>query len=903
MKRSLTIICSIVILLTCVVPIWGQTPSTEGQDFWVTFLRRNGDSPKDPELKLTFSSKYNCQVTVNNPTTGYNQTVPVTAGTAVELTGLQNNESSCYSETNETKLTTALHVTATAEISLFAGNYAYKSFDATNVLPVTACRDHYIIQTYPATDHEGKTCQGSHFAIIALEDSVVVDYKLTVPTAGNRTGTQTTPTLMKGEVWYVWSGMKEGDSGDLSGTEVTARDGKKIAVFQGNSQTNIPYAIHSRDHLYSQAMPVAYWGNEFVLSASKMHARDKYRIMAINDGTEVYINSPDGEKELVYTFDFFTNPKHFYEFEIGDYQAYCIDKKNSHYGQLPPPLITDSSCYLTTSCPVGVHLFMVSAQYDSDTYDGSSKDSDPAMLWISPIEQVIKEINFATYQTAQAKYHFVNVVTATSNVPTMTLSGKGNIASYFHPVMGNPSYSFARIEIPHGSYNLKGKMGFLAHVYGYGVEEGYAYSCGSSTVERSISMDDEPVLLDSVSPNMVCINQPIEMKLSIGSNSYSSILWDYGDGITQLVDDGSPRTSHTYTTPGWYDLIAHATYINTCGARADTYTEDVKISFYVNRPDTVKDTRHECVDRDPADPDAPLPPNKYDTIRVDCDTVYIYTIEYGYNSAYKFDTIAQDEFNFHGKKYVLSGDYSITLPNANAQGCDSTINFSVRILTCLALDKQKENPVEFSCETPDILTVPADYIKGDIGHTYYKYKGDTIDLTLEGEAPDYYWTMPIDQLKPGDYKTTIYVEDTICDKTLSFTITFTKQFPAEQAFRYKFNNVLALYNADHNGGYEFVAYQWYVHHAGEPEGFFMPIPGATNWMYTVDSTFTVGDQYYVKLTEDNGAIINTCPYEILTIDYAPAQNNAPAANKQLENGQLRIRREDTIFNIYGLRVR
>lgn len=53
--------------------------------------------------------------------------------------------------------------------------------------------------------------------------------------------------------------MKDNAEGDLSGTYVKARNGKKIAVFQGCPHTNIPYQVKQRDHIFSQAMPTQYW--------------------------------------------------------------------------------------------------------------------------------------------------------------------------------------------------------------------------------------------------------------------------------------------------------------------------------------------------------------------------------------------------------------------------------------------------------------------------------------------------------------------------------------------------------------------------------------------------------------------------------------------------------------------
>ena len=172
----------------------GQT--TEGKDFWVTFMQADQDSNNDLTLSLSISSRKDCQVIISNPFTNYSETISVTANVMepVELyTGnvlAQNARNSmattgkvCYAVNSEQVDTCALHVTATADISLFATNYKKATFDATNVLPTPSLLDEYIIQTYTPSDHDGANAtQGSHFAIIAAEDSTIVDYCLTVMT-------------------------------------------------------------------------------------------------------------------------------------------------------------------------------------------------------------------------------------------------------------------------------------------------------------------------------------------------------------------------------------------------------------------------------------------------------------------------------------------------------------------------------------------------------------------------------------------------------------------------------------------------------------------------------------------------------------------------------------------------
>ena len=54
--------------------------STEGKDFWVTFMQADQDDNNSLKLELSISSRENCQATIENPFTGYSQTVDVVAG-------------------------------------------------------------------------------------------------------------------------------------------------------------------------------------------------------------------------------------------------------------------------------------------------------------------------------------------------------------------------------------------------------------------------------------------------------------------------------------------------------------------------------------------------------------------------------------------------------------------------------------------------------------------------------------------------------------------------------------------------------------------------------------------------------------------------------------------------------
>lgn len=915
MKRIIKSLTIVALFASYCIPSWGQAPSTEGQDFWVTFLQRNQDAKSsDPrELKLTISAREACRVTISHPSltdpivfdVADNSSTEIGTETSVKDINNRNQtltESMCYSSNSETTTQTALHVTATKDISLFAGNYLDKSFDAANILPTPALLDDYLIQTFPPSDHEDKP-QGSHFAIVAVEDNTVVDYVLTAQTKGGKTGKQATQTLKKGDVWYVWTGRGSGDAADLSGTTVKARNGKKIAVFQGCVHTNIPDHVRDRDHLFSQAMPTAYWGSEFGITASRKHRRDIVAVMALNDGTEVYINAKDGEPRLVHTFDFSQDKKHYWTFEIGEELAYCADNEGQSpsHGKLPAPLVIDSSCYLTTSCPAGVHLFMVSNRYDNAVPKVSSDTlvSDPAMLWISPIEQVIKEINFATYHTQQAKFHFMNILTDSANVKTMTWNGQ-SIAKYFHPLMGNPDYSFARIEINEGNHNLKGYTGFLAHVYGYGERESYAYSCGSSTVQRSITFNGMPLMIDSIYSGYFCVDKEIEMKLNIGNNNYESVKWDFGDGTTYTSDANASNkekrsATHAYSIPGWYDLEISAVYVNTCTGKK--HNETMRFSFRVQDAKKIyhKPTKPECK---PEDYDGPTEDIQIEEFG-DCDSIVITPVFYGKESSYEYDQTAEDVAIINGVEYTNSQD--VTWETLNSEGCAHHITCHLTIIKCLDLAITNEPQVQHVC-MGDVYELPYSYdMDGYPGRAVLVrigYAGEA-ELSLAGTSVEDNrrvgkLTLPIEDWEPGMYTAKVQIEDLNCNTIAESPELDIRVYYPQNVFVQKFDNVLAVYAPGNGGnkGYTFTGFQWYCNGVA--------IPYATSAVYSSETPFTPGDVYYVALTNSQNITLPSCEWEIQGKTSMP--NKAPVAEKKLVNQRIHIIIDDRTYDMYGQRV-
>ena len=550
--------------------------STEGKDFWVTFMQADQRTSDDGDwdgnyntlkLSLSISSREDCQVVVSNPYTSYSDTFdvqanvmfPVDVYTGSPLTWDARNAMNttgkvCYSVNSEQIDTCAIHVTSTKNISLFATNYKKATFDATNVLPTASLLNEYIIQTYSPSDHGG-TAQGSHFAIVATEDNTVASYVLSANTMMNYKGdTIVTDTLKAGEVWYVWTGNGDGDSYDLSGTHITAN--KNIAVFQGCPHTNIPHKVKERDHIFSQAMPTKYWGNTFVLTASAGRHKDYVRILALNDETTVYING-----DSVYTFDFVNrDKKQYWEFTIGDQGTYA----------------KDGSCLVTTSCPCATHLFLASKK------DDNVDNGDPSMLWVNPIEQQIDQVTFATYSSSNGTTaHYVNVVTDQPDL--MTITGGASPTMTFKPVSGSSTYHYAQVSLGSEatSYTLKSNgSNFIAHVYGFTKNESYGYSAGGATKQLSQSIFINGIEFSPDKENNLCGKDTVNFECKPDFMP-DSVIWHFGDGAPDVtVYDTTTVVKHYYNGTQDYDATCsiYRNSSNVCVGQSAVSVVKIKVT-------------------------------------------------------------------------------------------------------------------------------------------------------------------------------------------------------------------------------------------------------------------------------------------------------------------------------------
>lgn len=544
-----------------------QTPTTQGREFWVSYMRnghRGGNSnPGYDRISLIVSAKEDCSITISNEYTQYFYTFNVNAGeVSLELVP----DGSAYNSQKDGSANTGLHVVATKEISLYIANEAENSYDASNVLPVSALGTNYLIQSYDSKkiNNEGSgtntysTEVRATLLVVAVEDNTVVDI---IPSAvtdnDHAVGNSYSIELDRGQVYHAMTknGSVDNTDGDFSGTIVTSN--KPIAVFNGNCLAAVPgggNVTAGYDHVFEQAMPTSYWGKRFVVTSTRCPNNmdlgdDEVKVTALTDNTVVTKNG---------------NP--LFSLNAGQSNSFTMSLDN------------EPCAYLESNNPIAVYLYNHSHGTGSGTQYG-----DPSMVWISPVEQTLEDITFSTFSVQQVQYHFVNIVCYSDYVSEMTCDGV-NIASEFVPVPGNNDFSYTRYPISHDVHTLHCPGGFVAHVYGIGVQEGYAYSVGSSAKSLTNVLYVDGVISTELPDDFfVCQNDEVSFRVEANYDDIDHVAWDFGDN----TQGTGQEVTHVFSTSGQMEITSVIyRYMNGSVQPFDTMSVSFLVKPVPNNPET-----------------------------------------------------------------------------------------------------------------------------------------------------------------------------------------------------------------------------------------------------------------------------------------------------------------------------
>lgn len=616
-----------------------QTPTTQGTEFWLSFMRngyRSANGNDAERLTLIASAKRACSVTVTNPYTSLNRTFSIDDNAVVtyiisDVDGYNNQQGGTANK--------GIHVTSTDTISLYIANEAENSYDAANVLPVQALGSHYMIQSNKSLGEQQNHYNENRasFLVIATQDNTEVIITPSCQTwDGHAAGVAYQVNLNAGQCYHVLNrdaGTASNNDGDFTGTLVTSASNKPIAVFNGNCITSVPNNVSAGyDHVFEQAMPTDYWGKRFVVTSiyqkfSGMSA-DVVKITALYDNTTV---TRDGSE--------------FASLNSGQSATFNLE------------LNTNPCSYLEADNPIGVSVYNHSHGSGYGTNYG-----DPSMVWISPVEQTVFEVTFSTFQAEHVEDHFVNLVCYTDHSDDVFLDGVQLNAS-FQPVAAAPEFSYSRFEVQPGAHTLRCPGGFVAYVYGYGDVEGYAYTVGSSAKVLTKQLYVDGVLSTELPEGYtICQNEQVEFRVETNYD-IDHVTWNFGDG-----DMGTGiENSHRFTTPGSFN-VESVIYreMNNEVLPFDT----LSVSVHVNpiQYDTIYSTSCELT-----------PGVYYDTLQSTqgCDSIVCTIMAYGDANVVEIEDVACQEYPFRDSIFTTSGRHEYLVEKQD--GCDSLYVFNLTI--------------------------------------------------------------------------------------------------------------------------------------------------------------------------------------------------------------------------------
>lgn len=926
MKNQIKSLLLVAFMLGTVIPAWGQA-STEGKDFWVanTIVCQppTASSPAFPTIAV--SAQKACTVTITDYAGNQLATANVAAGSwtrfgdntaQIDPADYYLDPSKWYPTANNINATDVwnhadkinnygLHITATENVSVYVimGTPQY-SMDACNALPITALQSEYYLQDlYPYSKDVSKCVTMT--TILATENNTQVVITPKGNTYGkNNNGVPFTITLNKGQTYYLISSV----NAQLAGTHIKAQGGKKIAVYVGSPNTHAPGGVSARDALFEQMMPIDYWGTQFIATRSLQKDGNIIGITATQNGTELKV---DG-----FTQTYINEGETYYIVLQGPSDPYS--KNLSKIVSPIDQVITADAAYIETSCPAAVISYDTGNSFagatNSEIVDGQG---DPSSVWISPIQQKINRITFGACYTKKTKAHFLNVVTETATCSNTKLTAYmgSNGADWSNKLVwtvvpGNPAYSYARVQIGNDQPNinvftLENSKGFIAHVYGNGEDESYAYSAGSAAVEQGVSVNGETFTNGYRSDSKFCMADVVEFDAGIGTDEITRVDWNFGDGTSE--EYSTPYIEHQYLSPGWYDVTAYLYGHQVCTNENEMFLGDVHFSFRVVQQDTLMGTaEYHCLPVDTLldDPERRAyllehGENKIITPEYCYEPVYINYVLYGEHADTTITVEGQDSVKVNGETYSLTQDINYVIPNPKYPNCDLNVNCHIHIIQCLNLSVTNDPnaqhicpgdplPVTYSKSKGDIDGVARLVIPGLLNEAVY------IDNANVGSASLSLPTYSIQ--KPGIYQAQLIVPDLYCD-TLKFPIDFTVYYPSD-IFKLKFNNVLAVFNKDFNGGYDFEHYEWHLIRNGQDT-----IIGGDQSVYHQDEPFEENDVVYVVLTDKTGFSLRSCEQEWENVPpMDDQQNNAPATYKVIRNQKMYIRIGDRIYDMYGQRV-
>ncbi len=515
--------------------IQGIAQSTIGSEFLVGFMENNQKPSLPDKAVVVITANENVSGTIDF--LGQQISFSLNKGQIFKKEFLSGSQDVIHRKTEEKENKSVL-IRTSGKVSVYAYNTRQNSADATLVLPVNILSKDYFVTAHfrPLTD--GPDNSASTALVLANEDNTLVEITPSVTTELGKPAKQPyTISLNAGESYQIRA------FGDLTGTRFRIlnsdpSDCKRLAVFGGNKMTTVAECGNTGDHMYSQALPIEFWGKSYIhVPLKNRTSGEVVKVLAGTDNTEVKVNGVS--KGILNQGEFLRM-----EFKV------------------------DEVANIETSQPAAVSL--LSKSQDCNTSPGFI--GDPFLINLQSNELRIKELDFYSVDEAGFIFNNANIIAPTASISQIRLNGLA-ITSQFKPVPGNTAFSYAQVNLKDGANKFFSPEGAIIYIYGSGQRSSYGYSAGFEITQSQLQIENDQAA-EINGKYQVCVGEETPWEIKIANQQFTQFSWDFGDG--------SPLKSgksvlHQFQEPGNFLVKVVAS----TGSGSCALTEELEIEVNV----------------------------------------------------------------------------------------------------------------------------------------------------------------------------------------------------------------------------------------------------------------------------------------------------------------------------------
>ncbi len=480
-----------------------QDFSNKGKDFWVGYgyhERMGQANGGTQDMVLYFATDQVTHITISIPGNGYTQNITTAAGynvitsATIPKNGTQDARLNVEGLSNK-----GIHITSDRPMVAYAHIYNASVSGATILFPTNTLGKEYYSVNYK--NWSNTTNSNCWFYVVAVDTGTT--YVEITPT-GNTTGgwvagNTYTVSLTQGQIYNVMGAMTINSncggnnqspctSYDLTGSLVKSVSNgtscKKIGVFSGSGRISITCTSFgsSSDNYMAQNVPKSAWGKKYLTASASGNSQNNiYRVCVPDPTTIVRINGV-------------ITPIAGFYYEIASTSA--------------PQLIEADK-------PI-----LVAQYFTSQGACGNGTPGDPEVIYLSPVEQSIKDILWNATPFNAITQQYFNVVIPNSGTAISSFRLYNSVGTQLptnafivHPQ--DPNYSYLKQQLPgSGVYRVVSDSGFNAIAYGFGSAESYGYNAGTNVKDLYQQIGVQTTWGIETTPS-VCTNTPFKFKVSL----------------------------------------------------------------------------------------------------------------------------------------------------------------------------------------------------------------------------------------------------------------------------------------------------------------------------------------------------------------------------------------------------